>query len=157
MSNSWILFQVGAFKLCWFFFYDIHLALETFVLYNSTAHSALFLFSSSCVLSPSGYILSRLSMIAGSSVGGLTYIHFHLYPHMTNPTDHCSFPYLENFMATLARLPLLNSVASCSVIYILNSKLLSSTITPRTPRTCKLHSTTVHKCFKVYVTAFHPH
>jgi hypothetical protein len=157
MSNSWILFRVGAFELCWFLFRNIHLALEISVLYNSTAHSALFPFSSSRVLSPSGYILSRLSMIAGSSVGGLTYLHFHLYPRMTNPTDRCSFPYLANFMAALAGLALSNSVASCSMIYMLNSKLPSSTIPPQTPRTRKLHSTTVHKYFKVSVAAFHPH
>jgi hypothetical protein len=95
------------------------------VIYNSTADSlALFPFSSSRVLSLSGYILSHLSMITGSSIGGLTYLHLHLYPHMTNPTDHCSFPYLANFMAAVVGLALSNSVASCSVIYILHSKLL---------------------------------
>jgi hypothetical protein len=118
--------RVGAFELCCFLFHDIHLALKTSVIYNSTTDSlALFPFSSSRVLSLSGYILSRLSMIAGSSVGGLTYLHLHLYPHMTNPTDHCSFPYLANFMAiVVVGLALSNSVASCSVIYILHSKLL---------------------------------
>jgi hypothetical protein len=157
MSNSWILFRVGPFEFCWFFFHNIHLALEISVLYNSTAHSALFPFSSSRVLSPSGYILSHLSMIAGTSIVGLTYLHFHLYPHMTNPIDRCSFLYLANFMVALVGLALSNSVASCSVIYILNSKLSSSTIPPRIPRTRKLHSTTVQKCFKVSVVAFHPH
>jgi hypothetical protein len=101
MSNSWTLFRVGTFELCSFLFRDIHLALKIFVIYNSTMHSSLFPFSSSRVLSPSGYVLSRLSMIVGSSVGGLTYLHFHLYPHMMNPTDHCSFPYLANFMVAL--------------------------------------------------------
>jgi hypothetical protein len=157
MSNSWTLFRVGAFELCSFLFCDIHLALKISVIYNSTVHSTLFPFSSSRVLSPSGYVLSRLSMIAGSSVGGLTYLHFHLYPHMTNPTDRCSFPYLANFMAALVGLALSNSAASCSVIYILHSKLLSSTIPPQTPRTRKLHSTMVHKCFEVSVAAFYPH
>jgi hypothetical protein len=70
---------------------------------------ALFPFSSSRPLSLSGYILSRLSMIAGSRVGGLTYLHLHLYPHMTNPTDRCSFPYLANFMAAVVGLALSNS------------------------------------------------
>jgi hypothetical protein len=103
--------------------YILHSKLS--VIYNSTADSlALFPFSSSHVLSLSGYILSRLSMIAGSSIGGLTYLHLHLYPHMTNPTDRCSFPYLANFMAAVVGLALSNSVASCSVIYILHSKLL---------------------------------
>jgi hypothetical protein len=157
MSNSWSLFRVGAFELCWFLFHDIHLALKISMIYNSTVHSTLFPFSSSRVLSLSGYILSHLSMIAGSSIGRLTYLHLHLYPHMTNPTDHCSFPYLANFMAAVVGLALSNSVASCSVIYILHSKLSSSTIPPQTPRTRKLHSTTVHKCFKVSVAAFHPH
>jgi hypothetical protein len=157
MSNSWTLFWVGTFKLCQFLFRDIHLALKIFVLYNSTAHSTLFPFSSSHVLLPSGYILSRLSMIVSSSVCGLTYLHFHLYPHMTNPIDHYSFPYLANFMAALVRLTRSNYVASCSVIYILHSNLPSSTIPPRTPRTHKLHSTMVHKCFKVSIVAFHPH
>jgi hypothetical protein len=90
-------FGLLAFELCWFLFRNIHLALEISALYNSTVHSTLFPFSSSRVLSPSGYILCRLSMIAGSSVVGLTYLHFHLYPHMTNPIDRCSFPYLRNF------------------------------------------------------------
>jgi hypothetical protein len=49
---------------------NIHLALEISALYNSTAHSTLFPFSSSRVLSPSGYILCRLSMIVGSSIVG---------------------------------------------------------------------------------------
>jgi hypothetical protein len=123
ISNSWILFWVGAFELCWFLFHDIHLALKISVLYNSTAHSTFFPFSSSHVLSPSSYILSRFSMIVGSSVGEITYLHFHLYPHMTNLTDRCSFPYLANFMSALAGLILSNSTASCSVIYILKSKL----------------------------------
>jgi hypothetical protein len=128
MSNSWTLFRVGSFELCWFFFCDIHIALKISIVYNSTMHSTLFPFSSSCVLSPSGYILSRLYMIAGSSIGGLEYLRFHLYPHMMNPTDRFSFPYLANFMAALARLALSNFVSSCSVIYILHSKLSSSTI-----------------------------
>jgi hypothetical protein len=123
ISNSWILFWVGAFELCWFLFHDIHLVLKISVVYNSTAHSTFFPFSSSHVLSPSSYILSHFSMIVGSSVGEITYLHFHLYPHMTNLTDCCSFPYLANFMSALAGLILSNSTASCSVIYILKSKL----------------------------------
>jgi hypothetical protein len=157
MSNSWILFGVDAFELCWFLFRYIHFALEISILYNSTVYSTLFPFSSSLVLSPSSYILSHLSMIVGSIIGGLTYIHFHLYPHTTNPTNRCSFPYLANFMVTLAGLALSNFATSCSVIYILNSKLPSSTIPLRTPRTCNLHSTMVPKCFKVSVATFHPH
>jgi hypothetical protein len=82
----------------------------------------LFPLSSSHVLSLSSYILSHLSIIVGSSIDGMTYIHLHLYPHMTNPTDHFSFPYLANFMSTVDGLALSNSVASCSVIYILHSK-----------------------------------
>jgi hypothetical protein len=70
---------------------------------------ALFPFSSSRPLLLSGYILSYLSMIAGSRVGGLTYLHLHLYPHMTNPTDHCYFPYLTNFMTAVAGLAHTNS------------------------------------------------
>jgi hypothetical protein len=97
MSNSWKLFWVAAFELCWFLFCNIHVALEISALYNSTVHSTLFPFSSSRVLSSSGYILCRLSMIVGSSVVGSTYLHFHLYPHMTNPINHCSFTYLRNF------------------------------------------------------------
>jgi len=58
---------------------------------------AIFPLSSSRVLSLSRYILSRLSLIMGSSVGGLTYLHIHLYLHMTNPTNRCSFPYLGQF------------------------------------------------------------
>jgi len=85
---------------------------------------ALFPFSPSRLLSLYGYILSRLSMIAGSRVGGLTYLHLHLYPHVKNPTDHCSFPYSANFMVAVVGLALLNSAPSCCVIYILQSKLL---------------------------------
>jgi hypothetical protein len=62
----------------------------------------LFPFSCSPLLSLSGYILSRLSMIAGSRVGGLTDLHLHLYPHITSPTDRRSFPYLANFMAAVS-------------------------------------------------------
>jgi hypothetical protein len=62
-------------------------------------------------------------MIAGSRVGGLTYFHLHLYPHMTNPTNRCSFPYLANFMAAVVGLALSNFAAFCSMIYILHSKL----------------------------------
>jgi hypothetical protein len=116
--------RVGAFELCCFLFHDIHLALKIFVIYNSTADSlVLFPFSSSRLLSLSGYLLSGLSMIAASSVGGLTYLHLRLYPHMMNPTHHCSFPYLANFMVAVVGLALSNSVASCSVIYIVHSKL----------------------------------
>jgi hypothetical protein len=80
----------------------------------------IFPLSSSRVLSFSSYILSRLSIIAGSNVGGLTYLHLHLYPHMANLTDRCSFAYLANFMPVVVGLALSNSVASCSVIYILH-------------------------------------
>jgi hypothetical protein len=116
--------RVGGFELCCFLFYDVHLALKTFVIYNSTTESlVLFPFSSSHVLSFCGYILSRLSMIVGSNVGGLTYLHLHLYPQMTNPIDRCSFPYLANFMVAVAELALSNAIASCSVIYTVHSKL----------------------------------
>jgi hypothetical protein len=111
---------VGTFELSCFLFHDIHLALKTFMIYNSTVDSlTLFPFSSSRVLSLSSYILSFLSMIVGSNIGELTYLHLHLYPHMMNLTDHCSFPYLDNFMAMVVRLALLNSATSCSMIYIL--------------------------------------
>jgi hypothetical protein len=50
-------------------------------------------FSSSRSLSLSGYILTALSMVSGSRVGGLTCLHLHLYPRTTDPTDRCSFPY----------------------------------------------------------------
>jgi hypothetical protein len=62
----------------------------------------LFPFSCSPLLSLYGYILSRLSMIAGSQVGRLTDPHLHLYPHITSPTDRRSFPYLANFMAAVS-------------------------------------------------------
>jgi hypothetical protein len=146
LSNS-----VGSYSIIYI------LKLKISMIYNSTAYSALFPFSSSHVLSLSGYIPSLLSMIMGCSVGELTYLHLHLYPHMTNLTDRCSFPYLANFMDTVSGLALSNSVASCSVIYIFHLKLFSSTIPPQTPRTHKLHSTKVQKCFKLYVVAFHPH
>jgi hypothetical protein len=123
--------EVGTFKLCFFLFRDIHIALKISMIYNSTADSlVLFPFSSSHVLSLCGYILSLFSMIMGSSVGGLTFIHLHLYPHMTNPTDRCSFPYLANFMAMVATLTLSNSASSCFVLYIVHSKLSSSRIPP---------------------------
>jgi hypothetical protein len=62
-----------------------------------------FPFSRSPLLSLSSYILSHLSMIAGSWVGGLIDIHLHLYPHITSLIDHRSFPYSANFMATVSR------------------------------------------------------
>jgi hypothetical protein len=128
------------------------------VIYNSTADSLiLFPFSSFRVLWLSGYILSHLSMVVGSSIDRLTYIYLHLYNHTTNPTDCCCFPYLANFMAAVSGLAISNSSSSCFVMYILHSKLPRSTIPPRTPRTHKLHSTTIHKCFKVFVVVFHPH
>jgi hypothetical protein len=83
---------------------------------SSARYLALFPLSSSHVLSLSRYILSRLSIIVGSNVGGLTYLHLHLYPHMMNPIDRCSFPYLANFMPAVVGLALSNSVASCFVI-----------------------------------------
>jgi hypothetical protein len=42
--------------------------------------------------------------MGGCRVRGLTYLHLHLYLHMTNPTDRCSFPYLVNFMSAVAGL-----------------------------------------------------
>jgi len=39
--------------------------------------------------------------ICSSSVGGLAYLHFHLYNQTTNPTDRCCFQYLANFMSTV--------------------------------------------------------
>jgi len=73
---------------------------------------------------------------------GMTYLHLHLYPHMTNLTDWCSFPYLANFMAAVVELALSKSVASCSMIYIFHSKVRWSTIPPQTPRTRKLCQST---------------
>jgi hypothetical protein len=96
-------------------FCDIHIAL------NTADSLVLFPFSSSLVLSLCGYILSRLSMIAGSSIGGLTYLYLHLYNHTTNPTDHCCFPYLANFMPMVGGFAVSNS-ASCCVLHILHSK-----------------------------------
>ena len=63
----------------------------------------IFPFSSSHLLSLSGSILSRISMIAGSRVGGLTDPHLHLYPHMMSLTNRRSFPYLANFMAMVSQ------------------------------------------------------
>jgi hypothetical protein len=61
----------------------------------------IFPFYCSPLLSLYGYILSLLYMIVGFWAGGLTYIHLHLYPHMTSPTDSHSFPHLANFMAVV--------------------------------------------------------
>jgi hypothetical protein len=96
-------------------------------------------------------------MIAGSRVGGLTYLHLHLYPHMTNPTDRCSFPYLANFMAAVVGLALSNSVASCSVIYILHSKL--SVIYNSTADSSNSQASLYQgsQMFQSIVAAFHPH
>jgi hypothetical protein len=69
--------------------------------FSSIRYLSLFPFSSSHPLSLPSYILSHLFMIAGCRVGGLTYLHLHLYPHMMNPTDRCSFPYLVNFMVAV--------------------------------------------------------
>ena len=85
---------------------------------SSVRYLSLFPLSSARVLSVSSYILSRISMIAGSRIGRITYLHLHLYHHMTNPTDRCSFPYLANFMAAVVGLAPSNHVASCSVVYI---------------------------------------
>ena len=150
------MFRVGAFKLCCFLFCDIHITLKIYVIYNPNVESlVLFPFSSSLVLSLCGYILSCLSMITGSSVGGLTYLYLHLYNHTMNLTDRCFFPYLANFMPMVGRFAVSNS-ASCCVLYILHSKLSWSTIPTRAHRTNNLHSTTAHKCFKVSLTALHP-
>ena len=92
----------------------------------------LFPLSSSHILSLSSYILSRLSMIVGSNIGVLTYLHLHLYPHMPNWTAHSSFSYLVKFMPVVAELVQLNYASSCSVIYILHSKFSWSTIPPCT-------------------------
>ena len=147
----------GAFKLCCCLFRDIHIALKISMIYNSTVESlVIFPFSSSHVLSLCGYILSHLSMIVGSNVGRLTYIYLHLYNHTTNPTNHCFFPYLANFMAKIGGFTVSNS-ASCFIVYILHSKLMWSTIPTWTHWTHKLHSTTTHKCFKFFVAAFYPH
>ena len=134
-----------------------HLVLKISMIYNSTVDSlVLFPFSSSHVLWLCGYIISLLSIIVGSSVGGLTYLYLHLYNQMMNPTDHCCFSYLANFKAAVVGLAVSNS-ASCCIMYILHSKMSWSTIPTRTRRTHKLHSTTTHKCFKVSLAAFHPH
>jgi len=124
-----------------------HLVLKISVIYNSNADSlVLFTFSYSCVLWLSGYILSRLSMLTGSNVGGLTYLYLHLYNQMMNLADHCFFPYLANFMVAVARLAVTNSTSSCSLMYILHLKLPWSTILPQTLQTRKIHCTMVHKC-----------
>jgi hypothetical protein len=70
----------------------------------------------------SSYILSPISMITGSNVHGLTYLHLHLYPCMENWTACCSFSYLVNFMLMIAELAQLDSIAFCSVIYSFHSK-----------------------------------
>jgi hypothetical protein len=41
-------------------------------------------------------------MIMGSQVGVLRDPHIHLYPHITSSTDHCSFPYLANFISMVS-------------------------------------------------------
>jgi hypothetical protein len=46
----------------------------------------------------------RVHETCNPNVGGLTYLYLHLYNHMTNPTDHCCFPYLANFMSTIVGL-----------------------------------------------------
>jgi hypothetical protein len=74
--------RVGAFELCCFLFYDIHLSLKKFVIYNSTTDSVIFPFSSSRLLSVSGYLLSGLSMIVASSISGLTYMLELLHTHL---------------------------------------------------------------------------
>jgi hypothetical protein len=43
-------------------------------------------------------------MMGACRVRGLAYLHFHLYLHMTNPTDHCSFAHLGNFMVVVVGL-----------------------------------------------------
>jgi len=63
-------------------------------------YSLIFPFSYSPLLSLFVSILSRIYMIMGSWVGGLTDPHLHLYSHITSPTDCHSFPYLANFMNT---------------------------------------------------------
>jgi hypothetical protein len=115
------------------------------VIDNSTADSlALFPFSSSHVLSLYGYILSRLSMIVGYNIGGMTYLHLHLYPHVTNPIDHCSFPYISNFMAFTKQLafgprPYINwlldsDIVPSSVLQIMHSNVLSNENWPSRPQ-----------------------
>jgi hypothetical protein len=80
-------FRVRAFELCCFLFHDIHIAVNFFLIYNSITESlVLFPFSSSLVLSLCHYIISRLSINVGSSLGRLRYLHLHIYNHTTNPT-----------------------------------------------------------------------
>jgi hypothetical protein len=43
----------------------------------------------------------RVHEICNSNVGELAYLYFHLYNQTTNPTDHCCFRYLANFMSTV--------------------------------------------------------
>jgi len=41
-------------------------------------------------------------MIVGSLVGGLIDAHLHIYPHITSPINHQSFPYLADFMTVVS-------------------------------------------------------
>jgi hypothetical protein len=63
----------------------------------------IFPLSSSPLLSLSGSILSRISMITASRVGGLADAHLHLYLHIMSPTDHRPFQYLANYLTTGSR------------------------------------------------------
>jgi hypothetical protein len=91
----------------------------------------IFPFSSSPLLSLSGSILSRISMIVGSQVGGLTDPHLHLYPHITSPTDRRSFPYLANFMAAGSRVGAIE--LSCPVFCDIHLAPKTSVIYNSTP------------------------
>jgi len=67
--------------------------------FSTVRYLSLFPFLFSHPLWLSGFILSRPSMMGGCRVCRLTYLHLHLYLHMTNPTNRYTFPYLGNFMA----------------------------------------------------------
>jgi hypothetical protein len=69
-----------------------------------------------------GHILSAVSMVSGSKVGGMKCIHLDLYPHMTDLTNHYSFPYLANFMSAATGLAVVNPAAYRFSIYMLHSK-----------------------------------
>jgi hypothetical protein len=117
----------------------------------------LFPFSSSPLLSLSGSILSRLSMIAGSSVGGLTDPHLHLYPHITSLTDRRSFPYLANFMVAVSGVGVIE--LSCRLFCDIhlapkNSMIYNSTLDSSNSQASLYPGS---QKFKASIAPFHPH
>jgi hypothetical protein len=89
----------------------------------SSSILTVFPFSSSPLLSVSGSILSRISMLAGSRGGGLrNSISIYIFTSRVL-TDRRSFPYLANFMAAGSLVGAIE--LSCPVfgVYILHPKL----------------------------------